>query len=729
MVDNIHAAQRVNQASRLVTIWSPWWGRYLGAADFTYGSHPGRRITGLSSMIFIVDNDYVATASLMDVAITLEFALQQSARNMDVRASKMIRKHPGIDKDLVGLAQALEINSDIESKFLQLDPVRWDLLVSRNVDKEYRDVLDVRTPPRLPDGSWTSDRMDLPPNLRAENYLEMLIERNNDAESDYLDNQKPEEDESDSHDEDQEQDTPEDGQEQDTEDKEQNQNQDEDEDEDEDQNQDPNDIEQDSQGEDSEPQDQDNREDTPPEETDNSEEESSDDGLEDDEQDQSSELEQEPGTDDSSGGDSPSSDGSQEGSTSDSEGGEPSDDTNTQGDDSKPSTGDMDGDTGVPDGTPAQDPDNPQSEPTVEPGEDNNGEPGRDPQSAVGGDNPQNDTNTQGDDSKPSTGDIDGDTDDPERNEGEGIDSPDSGMDNTDPGDETSQTSQSRFEGIADKARQEANETGLHQMTIPDKPQDMELTGTDQHARDDIMNELAEDIDDFASKMPGGKKLAGDDFIEFTGKRLRKPQGSWKKALPRMLEPIVASAQMSGQSDMSFAKRNPNQQRGMPVMMGFVSYPPEITVLIDSSYSVMRDKDKLLGEFVGVMKTMFMKYAIPITVAVGDSDVRYAEQSLTPYRRVMREVSKTHKASSAEFGDSIYNIARKGVKLKGRTFPKPDIFIILTDCAFEWPWKDRSGAPSNCGNIIVISTEPYEKAKYALPPWVKDRKNFIHIGD
>lgn len=660
MVDNIHAAQRVNQASRLVTIWSPWWGRYIGAADFTYGSHPGRRITGLSSMIFIVDNDYVATASLMDVAITLEFALQQSARNMDVRASKMVRKHPGTDKDLVGLAQALEINSDIESKFLQLDPVRWDLLVSRNVDKEYRDALDVRTPPRLPDGAWTSDGMDLPPNLRAENYLEMLIERNNDAESDYLDNQKPEEDESDSHDEDQEQDTPEDGQEQDIEDKEQEQNQDEDED----QNQDPNDIEQDSQGEDSEPQDQDNREDTPPEETDNSEEESSDDGLEDDEQDQSSEQEQEPGSDDSSGGDSPSSDGSQEGSTSDSEGGEPSDDTNTQGDDSKPSTGD-----------------------------------------------------------------IDGDTDEPERNEGEGIDSPDSGMDNTDPGDETSPTSQSRFEGIADKARQEANETGLHQMTTPDKPQDMELTGTDQHARDDIMNELAEDIDDFASKIPGGKKLAGDDFIEFTGKRLRKPEGSWKKALPRMLEPIVASAQMSGQSDMSFAKRNPNQQKGMPVMMGFVSYPPEITILIDSSHSVMRDKDKLLGEFVGVMKTMFMKYAIPITVAVGDSDMRYAEQSLTPYRRVMREVSKTHKASSAEFGDSIYNIARKGVKLKGRTFPKPDIFIILTDCAFEWPWKDRSGAPNNCGNIIVISTEPYEKAKYALPPWVKDRKNFIHIGD
>lgn len=841
MVDNIHAAHIVNEAARLVKIWSPWWGRYLGSVDFRYGRYPGRRITGLSSMVFIVDNDYVASAGFMDVAITLEFALQQSARNMDGRGSKMINNHPHVDKDLIGLAQALEINSDIEDKFDQLDPVRWDLLISRNIDKEYRDTLDAKTPPSLPEGAWTSSKMDLPPSLRAEKYLELLIEMDNDAESEYLD-QKSKEQDDDLH-----------GDDNDTEDddhpSEEESGKDESENDDlEDHKDTPDDEDQSQEAESDQeesPSDDENTDYSEPSSDGGTQEPSSSPSSTSENQDYTGDDDTDdinedmipapphPSSESSSGGDNGQGQGEHQEETSDSstvttegsydqtEGATDSelDDPEDHQDNSTsnhpgdsttkegalgPSTSDSEGVTDDNDINTHEGPTEPPGsvlegsmDPSTSPLEgdltdipeipsdpfselsDNGGEhestgneqsethPGasgdNDSQGTTGdstsdseGITDDNDINPHEGSTDPSTDVLEGSTDtsavsDQEGNtdgadniddsgvSGDASGTPDDSGDvdsdsNSDPHqDRPRPQDKQRFEGIADKARQNADSTGLHQMMVPDKPEeapeDEDMSGKDQYARENVLKELAEDIQEFGDKMPGGAPSAGDDFVEFSGSKLKKPTSSWKKALPRMLEPIVASAQMSGQSDMSFAKRNPNQQPDMPVMMGFVSYPPEVTILVDSSPSMMMDKGKLLSEFVGVMKGMFMKYAQPLTVAIGDSDVRYAENSMTPYRKIVKEAGKTHMGSSMTFGETIYNIARKGVKFKGRVFPKPDLFIIMTDCAFEWPWKDRSGPPTNCGNIIVISTEPYEKAKHTLPKWVRERKNFIHISN
>ena len=58
--------------------------------------------------------------------------------------------------------------------------------------------------------------------------------------------------------------------------------------------------------------------------------------------------------------------------------------------------------------------------------------------------------------------------------------------------------------------------------------------------------------------------------------------------LRKLVTLSVSRAQMAGQSDLSYAKQNPNQQPDMPIMMGFVTYPPEVTVLVDASPSMLR---------------------------------------------------------------------------------------------------------------------------------------------
>lgn len=754
MIDNVTAANKMRQASRLVTIWSPWWGRYLGQVDFAYGNYPGKRITGMSSMVFIVDNNFLAGADLMEIAVALEFALQQSSRNMDGRATTMIARHPGVDHDLVGLAQALEINSDINDKFSQLDKTRWSMLVSRSIDKDHQDFFDVSTPPELPEGSWTSEKMGFEPGLRAEKYLTMLIDMNNQMESDHLDHKSQKHDNDDeSSTENQKEDsqsaTDDDGSSQDISGKEEShESSDKDE-----VNRSESEIPSENKGQDQ------RQEDTvtpavPDMGTDD------DSGSGESAEGNSDDLQQ-PGegeSRDQSGG-SASGTGDEgitshsealgesnhtqghSGSINPSEGHTEPIPSTSQGDEpSSPDSPDKDDDQShesSPDGAfntedDHQSDDAPPSYETMESPSHQSGDSDSDVNDTGsaqteksydrGGGNPSQSGTSQGEESSDTT-DSSGDL---ARGEDESAD--DIPGDDGDGDGETSDRHADRFESLAEKSRRESNDSGLHQMTIPERPEDTELTGVNQFDKDEIMKELAEDIQDFEQRMPWGAPSAGDDFIQFSGKKLRKPGGAWKKALVGILEPVMSRARMSGISDMSYAARNPNQLKDAPIMMGFISYPPDVTVLIDSSPSMLRDKEKVMSQFVGVLKTFFIRYAQPITVAVGDSNVRYAENSLTPYGRIMREVGKTHRGSSMTFGETVERIAKKGVKYKNRNFDKPDIFIILTDCAFDWPWKDRGAPPASCGNIIVISTEPYEKAEQVLPRWVKNRKNFIYIS-
>lgn len=160
-------------------------------------------------------------------------------------------------------------------------------------------------------------------------------------------------------------------------------------------------------------------------------------------------------------------------------------------------------------------------------------------------------------------------------------------------------------------------------------------------------------------------------------------------------------------------------------MMGFITYPPEVTILIDASPSMKPHVDKMMSEFIAVVKRIFLIYSQPVTIAVADGRVKWADQSVTPYDSCLRQASRTHHGTSYDFGKTISQIMKKGVKTSRQTFPKPDILVVFTDCEFEFPWPDKRSTPRSLGEIIVVSVSPQERVEPLLPPWIKPRKNFV----
>ena len=704
-LNSVNASHIITKASKVVTLWSPWWVNYLNKIEFIYYDTHSSGITGLSSMIFIVGKHFLAENSIMDIALRLEFALQQSIRSMDTRYEAIKKSHPLTDDSLIGLAQSLEINSDMDDKFSVFTQSEWDLLISRKVDKSFIDSLDVKKPPRLRQGSFTSYDFDFPPLLRAEKYLELLIELENNREQEWLDKQ-------------------------DKENKELDNNQ-------------PNDLEDLQEGN------EDNiQEDSGSSKTDNPSG-TSDSYNDVDDLDSSDTTQQE---DLSSQSDKELND-KQVNNTEDkntdntniediednisSEFVNPYNDGNSIDEANKENNHNSSSHTGVDDTSSSEDSHNDNSQ------EDNNSESNNDVQNKQNnsiqenssqedndhssdsvesdicrspGLKDENDTNVPQGDSNQSDGNIEG-IDGDILNDLEEVN-----IDNS-----QSHNSPS-FQSLSQELKQQSEDTKRQELQIPHKPENEEANGKTKEEKEEIQKQLAQDIEDLGDlQLPSGKSAVTKDFESWKKKKLHKPKSSWKKIFPRMINPIIGRAQMGGKSDMSYAKRNPNQVEGAPLLMGFISYPPEVTMLIDASPSMMKYKDTAMSEFIGVMKGIFMSYAQPITVAAADSGIKFAMNSMTPYGYILNKVSRTYHGSSVDFGDTMEQILKKGIRYKKSTYPKPDILVVFTDGLFEWPFPHKSTLPSKYADVLIVSTKPYDELEPILPPWVKNKKNFISI--
>ena len=135
---------------------------------------------------------------------------------------------------------------------------------------------------------------------------------------------------------------------------------------------------------------------------------------------------------------------------------------------------------------------------------------------------------------------------------------------------------------------------------------------------------------------------------------------------------------MSGTADLSYAKQNPNQQPDMPIMMGFVTYPPEVTVLVDASPSMVNNKKKTISEFVGLVQKILLQYSQPVVMAAADSNIQYVSYSTSPAHNIIKNIGKTFDGSSATFGKTVQKVARKGVSFRGRHYPEPVSYTHLT---------------------------------------------------
>ena len=266
-------------------------------------------------------------------------------------------------------------------------------------------------------------------------------------------------------------------------------------------------------------------------------------------------------------------------------------------------------------------------------------------------------------------------------------------------------------------------------MSIPQIPPSDELRGVDFEEREDAKKELAEDIQEHKLSIPTTGGISGGSFDEWATKKLHVPKANWKKTLPAMLTSVMARTEMSGVSDMSYSRSNPNQQPGMPIMMGFVTYPPEVTILIDASPSMVSEKNKTMSEFMGLMQKFLMRYSQPITVAVADSGIKGVVSSIAPTKDVLKYASRTYHGTSQTFGETLMKIAKKGAKYKSRNYPAPDILVVFTDCLFTWGMPTVSSLPYSYATVVVASTREYSEVEEFLPSWVKKGENFVYLNN
>ena len=779
------AAHKVSKAQNLVTIWSPWWHVYLTRCDFSYVYDETLSIMGSSSLVMTVGMEFIQSHNLMEIAISLEFALQQALRSMDTRAQHYIEDHPSIRRDVVGLGQSLEINDDINNKFSSVPDYLWLDIATRIIDKSYLSSYNATKPPHLPQGWFIPQDFGFESGLSAEKYIQMLVEKNEQEEEEYL-------------------------------------------------NQESDDSTGSFQGGNEESdfsykdegQESDQRESTSSSENDfdlsGDEENGNSDSFSPpiaqtkgegkssqtqpgEDPGQSLSLNEDQSLPNSNGDNESVANASQSvlGGTQRKE--KDINDTMPSTGDNNPSGGNVEQDLSSSIQAPSpfredysmqeySNPSIPQEHLRGEPAPINSNPQQIDLDGSMGEDGDKGESGT-----KESFNEESGDlsllegsivqsydnihnnipqrTESPEESQSisqksdseinKDIENPwdHSDLDpsgNTDPNpqDESMSSQQDAMAGIEaelanqmndsapkgtqedhnkliqdyehlmDRAKESVGKGGEHNFDIPQHSQDSSAVGVSAEEKEDINKELAESISEYNESIPrNGGFTAGDSFIAWSNEKLRKPVVPWQKVLRKIVSLSVSRSQMSGQSDLSYAKQNPNQQPDMPIMMGFVTYPPEVTVLVDASPSMIQRRSKVISEFAGVIQKILIQYSQPVVMAAADNSVKYVAYSISPAKSIIKNVGKTFDGSSAKFGDTVARVAKKGVKFRGRNYPSPDVLILFTDCLFRWPFEESSHLPHSYATVIVASTEPYDKVKDYLPRWVKEKKNFVHIRD
>ena len=300
------------------------------------------------------------------------------------------------------------------------------------------------------------------------------------------------------------------------------------------------------------------------------------------------------------------------------------------------------------------------------------------------------------------------------------------------------QGSSSIMERLAETA---TNETWFDATNHDDLKHDYAHPGAERQPSEmefnEVIKELTEDIKKAATSISGGGAGRPSETVtQWAIKELKKSKTHWTRQLNRIISRAASGAIMNGQTDMTYAKRNLNQQEGMPLMMGMVTYAPEYTVLIDASPSMIPHMETTIAECVNIVQSVMRIHATPITFAVADTEVRYVEQSINPFKKGMDQNRwATTYFGGTDLGHIITETLTKGIKYKRRRYPKPQLAIIVTDCLFEWPEPEKTKLPHKYANVIVASTLPMEKLTkgratgFTFPKWLQEGKNFIEIGD
>ena len=114
---------------------------------------------------------------------------------------------------------------------------------------------------------------------------------------------------------------------------------------------------------------------------------------------------------------------------------------------------------------------------------------------------------------------------------------------------------------------------------------------------------------------------------------------------------------------------------------------------------------------------------VSVDVGVADSGMAYTLDD-----SILEGSSKGF--GGTDLGWVVRDVAQGTFTHKGLLFDKPDVLIVVTDCAWSFPEVDNPAFGRDAG-VVVVSVQPWEEAwRYSeAPAWVQEGINWVYADD
>lgn len=259
-------------------------------------------------------------------------------------------------------------------------------------------------------------------------------------------------------------------------------------------------------------------------------------------------------------------------------------------------------------------------------------------------------------------------------------------------------------------------------------PEDSPMDDLFSDSTDDTaLKEFAEDV--VQAQSSGGMGISpGDMILDMADEIVRKGSVSWESAWSQAMAHSVGEYNIMGGQDLSYSVRNPNQQNIGPIMMGMYDTQPTITVMLDMSGSMTGFLEDSLGTFADIVFTSIAGSGEPVRWITVDMVVNGVGTAQCVDDINVDKSKITRGFGGTDVGGAIEDIVTGELYWEGQVIDEPDILPIVTDCMFEWPWKNLKNPPCTA-HILIASMLPWKKVERFLPDWVMEDENWFYIGD
>jgi hypothetical protein len=241
--------------------------------------------------------------------------------------------------------------------------------------------------------------------------------------------------------------------------------------------------------------------------------------------------------------------------------------------------------------------------------------------------------------------------------------------------------------------------------------------------------ELEEDIREHGEEAMGAAGFGlrpGNDLLQWVSTRRRVRGVDWQSRLNKLLSSSYTSAKVHGASDLSYTVRNPNQPEFGVILQGLHDYAPTIVVIQDVSGSMLTNNrlNKSMGAFTDLCSKILGRFNSPVTWVTVDAGIIDVGAASSWTKQQHRRWSQGF--GGTDIAPAIEQVMTGKMVWKGKKYPKADLTVITTDCAFKWPER----RPIRNGKLLVVSVESDMKVLNAfLPEWLDRKRELVIIDD